>query len=278
MKILKKSGLYSVIILTLTAVLFSNCKKDNEPAPQIPPIETFVIDFSDFDDGSKSVLFNSVDLRGVDTVTYDNWGFAGANVVIWNTILTIGLAVPVASFVESFNHEGVYQPDDNSWIWTYDVLVGLTKYTAELHAEIINDYVHWKMYISQQGGYSDFLWYTGESKSDRTEGTWTLYNTPNDPAPLLGIDWHRSSDNTTGDIRYTNIVPYGAENGGYISHAITTETPFDANYDIYNKGQDNLTEIEWNRAVKDGRITDMNHFGDEEWHCWDNLLQDIDCN
>jgi len=277
MKILKNKGLYSVVILALIAVLFSNCKKDNEPAPAIPPVESFVIDFSDFDDGSKSSTLDLNNFRGIDTITYNNWGHAAFNVGFWNTIITVGLAVPVAAFREAFNHQGVYQPDDETWIWTYHVWVFGVKYTPQLHAEIVDGYVHWKMYISQQGGYSDFLWYTGESKLDGTEGTWTLYNSPNVPTPLVGITWHKNTDGIIGDIEYKNIVPDGPENGGYIYHALTADSLYDANYDIYNKGQDNLTKIEWSLDTKAGRVKDENHFGDTEWHCWDNLLQDIDC-
>ena len=53
--------------------------------------------------------------------------------------------------------------------------------------------------------------------------------------------------------------------------------PYDAMYDIFNKGQNNLTEIKWNRTSKDGRVKDPAHFGDEDWHCWNHLLEDTTC-
>ena len=48
-------------------------------------------------------------------------------------------------------------------------------------------------------------------------------------------------------------------------------------YDIYNSEIDNLIEIKWNNPDRDGRVKDAEHYQDNEWHCWDNYLQDIDC-
>ena len=68
---------------------------------------------------------------------------------------------------------------------------------------------------------------------------------------------------STGDIKYTNIIPGGAENGGYIYYGTQTGdmTRF---YDIFNKGQDNLTEIEWNHTDYHGHVKDPNKFGDSD--------------
>lgn len=110
-----------------------------------------------------------------------------------------------------------------------------------------------------------------------TEGTWTLNRSPEDPEPFIGIEWERSPESDTGTIRYTNIVPGGPENGGYIFLGTTTDTPYDAFYDIYNKGKDNHTDIQWNRTTQAGQIRDPLHFEDEAWHCWDEELADVDC-
>ena len=133
------------------------------------------------------------------------------------------------------------------------------------------------MYISKEGGYTDFLWFSGVSNLPLTEGTWTLNHDPNDPTPYIGVEWHRDLSVGTADIKYTNIVPGGSENGGYISYGITTETPYDAFYDIYNKGQDNHTDIEWNTTTLEGHVKDLRVFLDNDWHCWNSDLEDIIC-
>jgi hypothetical protein len=38
-----------------------------------------------------------------------------------------------------------------------------------------------------------------------------------------------------------------------------------------------MTNIQWNRETRDGRISDPNAFNDSgEWYCWDSNLHDMD--
>ncbi|UCC31100.1 MAG: hypothetical protein JSU86_02250 [Phycisphaerales bacterium] len=254
----------------------TNMQPDGEEAPEIPPASTFVMDFSDFVDGGASKLaLDRTDPTTMQLIVRANWGRAALKVGIWNAIITVGLAVPVAAFLESFNHIPEIQTD-GSWVWSYEVSVTGVIHTAELHALVVDGNVEWNMFISKEGFYTDFNWFSGLSNLAGTEGTWTLNKDPDDPTAFVGIEWHRNLQDETGDIKYTNIVPDGPENGGYIFHGITGEA-FDAFYEIFNKGQDNLTNIEWSRTTKEGRIRDPAHFSDEDWRCWDTALLDIEC-
>ncbi len=179
--------------------------------------------------------------------------------------------MPVASFVESFKHSPVQQPD-NSWVWAYSVPVLGSVYEAELNGKYIDRGVRWEMRVSKPGEYSDFLWYHGESDLPATSGFWVLKNKPSEPADLLRIDWQRNPARQTGSIKYTNVVPGGAENGGYISYSVSTSKPYDRAYTIYNKGKSQTTYIEWNDATRDGRVKDSAHFKDNNWHYWDSQL------
>jgi hypothetical protein len=271
---MKKSTFYlfSSIFVLFTIVslaVLQGCNDKDEPAPQLPPESTFIIDFSDFQDADTTT--------NRDTETYKNWWWAATNGVVWNTFIAVNMVVPVAAFREAFNHEAIYDPDTESWTWSYNFWVGTAAYLASLHASLMEDGVKWEMFISKDGSFSNFLWYSGVSSLEVTEGTWILYHNPQDPIELVEITWHRNPDNGTGDIKYLNIVPGGAENGGYIYYGLTTDTPYNAFYNIYNKGQDNLTGIQWNRTTKEGRVNDPDHFGDSLWHCWDQQLQDTDC-
>ena len=267
---------------------------DTEKPPEIPPASTFIIDFNDF----LSPKLSSTSLGGTErSLQYiaftpqisdlfadnlytpdeqKNWGFAALNVGFWNTVLFVGLVVPVAAFIESFDHSPEQQPD-YTWIWSYDVPVDDQLYTAELHGKFIDNGVRWEMYISKEGEYGNFQWYYGESNLPATEGFWILKKNPSDPTELLRIDWHRDITDGSNDIEYTNIVPGGPENGGYIFYEATTESPYDRSYEIYNKGKDNTTNIEWNSSTMEGRVKDSRHFGNSDWHCWDFDHQDIEC-
>jgi len=291
-----KHIIHCIISVAIFSLLLTGCASNkNSPdyskPPQIPPESSFVMDFSNFTnqqgalfhDGqtAKLVSFSfsdSTNQSGASNALGDrsNWGFATLNVGFWNIVGVLGLAVPVASFVESFKHTPVQQPD-TSWIWTYDVPVAGVTYTAALHGKYVNTGVRWEMYISKQGEFSDFLWYYGESDLSATEGFWVLKNTPAVPTELIRIDWHRNPSNNTGDIKYTNIVPGGSENGGFISFAKTISNSFDCAYEIYNKGKNETTNIEWNSVTGEGRVKDTLHFGDTNWHCWNSQLINSEC-
>lgn len=258
----------------ITGLLFSfvlvSCKKDNnsEPAPELPPESSFEMDFSGFSNPNDTLASRNLS-------SYHNWGHAYADVAVWSTIIKVGLAVPVAAFYESFNHEAVYHPGDNNWTWCYNFMAGGTVHEAELTGYLENDTVNWEMRITKAGAFTNFLWYTGKNSFDRSGGYWILNEKPANPNPLLRIDWTYEGGGI-GDMQYTNVKPGGAENGGYIHYGTSTGdlTRF---YNIYNKGQDNLTEIEWSNVDYHGHIKDPKVFGDSDWHCWDDSLQDVVC-
>ncbi len=270
---MKKSTFYlfSSIFVLFTIVslaVLQGCNDKDEPAPQLPPESTFIIDFSDFQDADTTT--------NRDTETYKNWWWAATNVVVWNTFISINMAVPVASFREAFNHEAVYDPDNGSWTWSYNFTSGAV-YLAELSVENYYDSLLWVMQITKNAAFSNFQWYSGVSSKDATGGYWIINKSPQETVPLVKITWQRSTADATGFIKYLNIVPGGAENGGYIHYGITSNSPYEAFYDIFNKGQDNLTEIRWSRSTKVGMIKDPDHYGQDGWHCWNELLQDADC-
>jgi len=266
---MKKLLIYSVVIGFILSIGVVSCKKENnDPAPDLPPESSFIMDFSGFSNPD-----DTLSSRGI--ATYQNWGHAYTNVVVWSTIIKVGLAVPVAAFYESFNHEAVYHPDENNWTWSYNFTAVGVVHEAELTGFIVSDTVNWEMRITKDGQYNDFLWYTGKNSFDRSGGYWILNENPTNPNEMLRIDWTYDGGGI-GDIKYTNIIPGGAENGGYIYYGTQTGdmTRF---YDIYNKGLDNLTEIEWSHIDYHGHVKDPNKFGDSDWHCWDTTLQDVIC-
>jgi hypothetical protein len=249
------------------------------------------MDFGDFVQGSpssdldqtRSELFVSLLRDGAPGAApagalgdRSNWTFAALNVGFWNLAGFLGLAIPVASFVESVKQTPVRQPD-NSWVWKYSITVHAITYTAELHGKYINSGVRWDMYITKQNEYTDFLWYYGESDSGSTQGYWILKNKPSDPKDLLRMDWHRNPADDTGDIKYTNIVPGGLDNGGYIWFRVTRDDVRNRSYTIFNKARNETTYIEWNSTTRAGRVKDTVHFGNGDWHCWDSSLKDTVC-
>jgi hypothetical protein len=270
MKILRGKTLLHLFLILVIAVLTVTGCGGASGAPTIPPVETFVIPFEDFSNSGTG------DLICFDTGNQSNWNFAAFTVGVWSAIITVGLAVPVAAFRASFQHTPVQQ-DDGSWIWSYSVNIGNATYTAELHAQFITEGVHWAMNISKAAEYEDFLWYYGECNLPATEGFWVLKQSPVVPNDLVGINWSRNISAGTYAVRYTNIVPGGPENGGYIDTQYTKGVPYDHIWDMYNKSGDNHTYIEWSSTTGAGRLKDLNHFGDDDWHCWDSTRMNVTC-
>lgn len=277
----RRISVLTFLVFTAYMLALAGCGNDNVTGlqgdpPDIPPTTTFLMSFGDFTGAEPPAQASDGDANGVFGATAQNWSYAALNVLVWNTVLTVGLAVPAASFIAAFGHQPV-RHTNGDWVWSYNFYVNEVLHLAELHGRVDGDDVTWEMYISKEDAFTDFLWYSGVSDIEATEGSWTIYDNPDDAEPLIRIDWHRNPDEGTADITYTNIIPGDAENGGYISYGITGNVPYDAFYDIYNKGDDNHTNIEWHRTTNAGRVQDEDHFGDSTWHCWDGQLQDVDC-
>jgi hypothetical protein len=248
-------------------------------APTIPPVETFVIPFDTLTGNATSTsvpLSEQFPQASALSSNQSNWYYAVLNVGFWGIVAVTILAVPVEAFRASFLHTPVQQPD-GSWIWSYSVMVGGSVYSAELHGQFIPEGVHWDMSISKEGEYEDFLWYYGEHNLPATEGFWILKKSPVDPPDFIRIDWSRNISPATYTIRYTNIVPDGPENGGYIDVQYAEGATYDYSCDIYNKSADNHTYIDYNSSTGEGRIKDFNEFDDNDWHCWDSGRVNVAC-
>jgi len=264
------------VILLMTIMLFESCDKTTETedeAPVIPPQSSMVMNFSDFPDTTNPSILP----KGENVNTYNNWGWAALNIAVWNSVLTLTLAIPVAAFGESFNHDPVLQ-EDGSWLWSYTVEVGGISHTAKLYGKIeSSDSIVWRMLITKQNTYTDFEWFTGISNLPATEGTWTLYKDPANPVEFLSIEWHRDTQNETADIKYINITPGVPENGSFIFYGKTTVATYDRFYNLFGAETNNTINIEWNFDAHFGRVKDPVHFSDSNWQCWDELLMDTLC-
>ncbi|MCI5058923.1 MAG: hypothetical protein MRY83_22605 [Flavobacteriales bacterium] len=278
----------SIFILTLsTLVVFSSCKKkeEDEPAPELPPESTFVMDFADFKDTTGGGKNGAPGFEVLTDSTKWNFVHSALTVWGWNLAITIHSAIPVAAFRESFNHQWQYDANAQVWSWPYSVTVGAKTYDCRLEASLSGSDVIWEMYISQGNAYTDFLWYEGRSAIDRLSGSWRLYKDPQSGTgtPYIDIDWTRNGQGTA-DIRYTNIIPGDNANGSYIYFAVDQDSTsnsvgsYDRQYDVFKKVDNNLTEILWNSTSKHGRVKDEKRFSDTNWHCWNTTFEDDICN
>jgi hypothetical protein len=134
-----------------------------------------------------------------------------------------------------------------------------------------------EMFVSKTGmnAFDDFKWVEGIVRYDRTHATWTLFESPSNPLELLTIEWNKDWELEVSDITYTITAETSEENGSYIKFEIFDAEDYNARYTVVTSENELL--IEWNRESKAGHVKDFAKFGDELWHCWDELLQDTDC-
>ncbi|MEZ4886417.1 MAG: hypothetical protein R3E32_16900 [Chitinophagales bacterium] len=258
-----KNNTLSILTVFVLLASMSACTKDaeNPIAPTVPPTATMVMEIDD------AFLSKSA--------SQEHFNAAAIQIGIWNVILAANLVVPVAAFSAITNELPTFE--DGTWIWDKDFNVGLIGHNARLEATIAGNNVNWKMYVSKDNAYADFLWFTGTSVIGNKSGQWILNFSPNNPTTLLQIDWEVNNAGIT-QIRYTNIIPNHNDLGGFIEYGvIENNAPYDAFYTIYHTDGDFQVDIEWNRTTIEGRIQNPNQFGDNAWHCWNSSLQSIDC-
>lgn len=255
------------IIASLLAfvTMWSSCSKDETAnAPAIPPSESMVMSFEAFKN-TKSEMF-----------TNKNFATAVIHAGIWNTVIAITLAVPVTAFNESFKHQMVVK-EENTWAWPYDFSLGNMLYNAELTATYDEGKYYWQMKISKVGGFQNYVWFTGEMNEDGTSGFWVLNESQIIQSPFLKITWEKDASGKINMVKYESVKTSAPSYGSSITYGITNSTDLNAYYTIENAQNNNDVFIEWNSTLHNGRIKDIQTFGDQNWHCWDTMKQDTSC-
>jgi hypothetical protein len=248
------------MVMLASMMLFSiSC--DKEPVgdrPDLPPMESLVMDFSAFDQqpgGVKSSAF-----------TYENFLHAYFSVVFWNVASTATLAVPVAAYAHALNQDAVYL-GENTWEWSFDFSLQGVSYEAKLTgARLNNEEFSMEMVISMSGSPgASMKWFDGVVRYDHTHASWNLYGEQG--VRLLEAEWNKDYESDASDLTYTYVEPGQEETGSFISYARVPGEVYDASYTISLSGGEVL--IEWNTTTLEGRVKDSTGFGDNEWHCWD---------
>jgi hypothetical protein len=264
---------FTLLLLTVfMAGLLTSCKKKKGDPPVLPPESSFVIDFSNFEAG-KSADFSSFN-KGVEN---SNWEFAVLVTGYFRILTASTLIVPIAAFNVAVDQTPVWL-EEKTWQWSYSVTVASVTYKARMVGLIRTSDVQWKMYVTKEGtgGFAEFLWFEGTSKTDGTGGSWTLNESAAVQQPLLQIDWTKTGT-TMGTIKYT-YTKTGNFKNSFIEYGKTTGT-YDSNYSIsyYNGTAFSEMDVEWSSTGLNGRVMCPLWFGDSSWHCWNSNLANIVC-
>ena len=272
---MKKFPIQLLLILILSIGLFSCDKKETlETAPQLPPVETMIFDFSKLD------LYKSAEISKV------NWIYSATTVSFWSTILGTTLAVPVAAFHSAVEHQPV-KINDEEWQWQFEVDGFTSTYSARLVGKLESSHIKWEMYIAKTGieSFDEFLWFEGTSELDGNSGQWILYHSNEYQEKLLQIDWIKEGENV-GQIKYTYVREKDSQNDDDVFYGSTLtyglqDSGFDIfiNVHIYSQQESDFVDsvIEWSSSDYNGHVKAEHFFNDTDWHCWDVSGNDIEC-
>lgn len=270
---MKKFRFVLILGMLLFVAGFQSCTQENQAlkAPKIPDTKMLAMDFNGFD---------TVD---PDHRSFSNWFHAAVNVYFWTRTVVEVLKVPVVALVGALHQHPIYQGED-TWLWSYSITVPEGEYHIELYGTLTDmNEIQWRMYVSKTGDFSDFLWFSGATAYDESYSNWMLNTFSQDPADpfnemeFIKIEYQKDLGNETEQIRYTNSIPGHDGNGGYIQYGTQTVDDYPVFYDIYKIEEDNFTLIQFNPETKNGRVNDQKRFHNDEWHCWDENTNDIDC-
>jgi len=273
---MKKLILFFLFIGALA--IFQSCEKevamDDFEAlgpPELPAVEVFDLSLDHFEGIDAK---NSMPKSG--NMTKWNWLHAGLNILVWNTVVVVNLATPVAALGAAFNEEAVYL-GEGVYEWKYQ----FTEDNESLQIKLTGTYtstedeIAWKMSISPVGSDEEFVWLTALTTPYESE--YILYHQIEDPETYLKINHQVNANNPEEkSTRFTNIIPGDENNGDYIEYRAMPDALYNRGYDVYQSDEDFL-EIELNEPAGDGRVRHPIHFGDNEWYCWDEEKEDVEC-
>ncbi len=260
--------LRSIFVIALAAtVLFAVSSCDKEPVderPELPPVESMMMDFSDFSElpaGSKASAY-----------TYQNFPHSYLTVGFWNIYATLVSALPLAAYAHLLGQTPEYI-GDNTWEWSVEFVLNNLNHVATLTAERINnEEFSVEMLIGQAAPPdSALLWFDGVVRYDHTAAVWNIYK--NGTIAVLEIEWNKDFETGEADLTYTNTEAGQAETGSFIMFEYIPGGVFDAAYTVSMAS--GLTNIEWNTSTIEGRVMNPLFFGDDAWHCWDSYANGL---
>lgn len=266
-----KKPLKLIAVFTLTAMLFTVISCDKEPVenrPDLPPVESLVMDFADFI-SPPGAMKNSV--------SYVNFVYSYTTISFWSASAVLVSALPVAAYKAALTHTPEFV-GDNTWEWAFDFSWDGQEYVATLTgARMNNEEFSMEMVIAPEAMPDQgTLWFDGVVRYDHTSADWTFYR--EGTTAVLEIAWNMDFETEEADLTYTFTEPDHAETGSYIMWEYSPGELYDAAYTI--SMSEGMINIEWNTISIEGRVKAPSYFEDENWHCWDsyaNQLVDIEC-
>lgn len=259
-------SLISIMLALSLLISFTSCDKEPvDDRPALPPLESLVMDFSDFSEQQPGGMKST-------EASYENFLHAYLTVAFWNVASTVTFAVPVAAYAVALNQDPEYL-GDHTWEWAFDFPVNQKNYTATLTGtRISNEEFSMEMLISESGSIDQGVkWFDGIIRYDHTHATWNLYE--EGTVKVIEAEWNKDYETEAADLTYTLVKTGHNEAGSYIMLEYMPEVFYDASYTISLVA--GMTVIKWNTETIEGRVKAPTKFEDSDWHCWDSAANGL---
>jgi hypothetical protein len=253
--------LAAILLAVSLLIVSTSCDKEAvENRPELPPMESLVMNFSDFD--------APVAVTKASGEPHLHFNYAFSSLVFWSGASALSMALPVAAYAYALE-QGVEYLGDNSWEWSYGFQWSGQDYTASLIAERINnEEFSLEMRIAASSMPEQAVrWFDGVVRYDHTRANWTIYR--DGSIEILEVEWAIDFELGDASLLYTYVEQAMLETGSYIRYEYAPQEVYDASFTVSLSAGIQL--IQWNTTTKEGRVQDEARFGDAEWNCWDTL-------
>lgn len=257
------------LIISVIVLIAFSCKKkeDNGKAPTIPPASSFLMDFSKLSEPNTP---DTIDTSSI------NYNYAVQKVALWNSLINDTLGVQLHALLESYSHSPKYL-SDGWWSWKSKMNYNQRNYNVDLRGKTTDDKNYWEAYIAMENGFDSFKWFEGECDYYSNAGSWFIKDNIYNKKVILQIDWTNDYYGNA-DIKYTKISDSDSLKGSYIHYIRNRSIGYNSHYKILEVIPNNYSEILLNRNTSEGKIKDSLFFPDYNYHCWDSLKLDMNCN
>lgn len=267
--------LYCLIALSgilCVLLVFSSCDDDpssvNDEPPQLPPVESLEVDFSNFENQQKQTQ--------PQIESSDNFHRAVTTAVIMKAAVEFNLAIPRALLTAARNADAELN-EDEQWEWNFSKSTdGKTFGVRLVGSHEGENTVNWQFFVTNsQLGLNDHLFFSGTTNSDGTEGVWTYYSLQDTESQeeVSRIEWTVNSEEDV-QLRLEVISDRSGNHGDFIDYTFdgTLKTAI-----YYDSSEDQETTIQINVDNKAGYIIAPGYNNGNK-ACWNENFQDITCN
>jgi len=291
----------AVTVFVFAVSFLPACSNDDNPvqpnsgtseAPTLPAMSTMVLTLDFFGVPTPEVDPQSIqsgkpgpELETAAAANRTNWINAFVRVFCLKLLVYDALEEPIGAFALAI-HSVPQKQSDGGWLWTYIFVEDGVEYSVFLYGKVVDEHAEWRLEVSTNApGFQldHFVWFTGQSMLDNTEGYWQFYEPvlPASAAPAVTgstdgiqvarIDWEHI---TPTDHRLTVTVNKpGDPDEGDILEFHESLSIGEVNH--YDAGEDRHSNITW-YPDGTGSITVWD-YNNGETACWDQYQRDTDC-